>query len=139
YLPWRCKNTASGNFLHASATQFEPRVGVLWSNADASTVVRAGFGIFYDQLPTSQIARLMFNRPTSLNINTPQAIYGQNFNSFYCGSAVVGQSPGQCAFGNASLAGVNQGTTVYQSAAEPFGISAVDSNNMNSPMSRQVS
>jgi Carboxypeptidase regulatory-like domain len=139
YLPWRCQTTGNGSFLHANTAQFEPRIGVLWSNADSSTVIRAGFGIFYDQLPTSQIARLMFNRPTQLNIKTPQAVYGQNFNSFYCGSAVLGQPPGQCGFGNTSLNGLNLGTAAYQAAAEPFGISAVDANRMNSPQSRQAS
>jgi hypothetical protein len=138
-LPWRCKNTTTGSFLHSSSTQFEPRIGVIWSNNEGTTVVRAGFGIFYDQLPTSQIARLMFNRPTTLNLGTPQAIYGQNFNSAICGSAIAGQLPGQCGFGNTSLNGVSTGAISYQAAAEPFGLSAVDANNMNSPMSRQVS
>ena len=139
YLPWRCQNTGSGSFLHANARQFEPRLGVVWSNSDSSTVIRAGFGVFYDELPTSQIARLMFNRPTPLNLQQPQALYGQNFNSFYCGSAVLGQPPGQCGLGNSSLTNLNPGTALNQAAAEPFGISAVDPNNMNSPQSRQVS
>ena len=54
-LPWNCKPTGNSNFLVASKTNFEPRVGIAWSTPNGDTVIRAGFGMFYDQLPVSLV------------------------------------------------------------------------------------
>jgi len=130
-LPWRCQPTASYN-LQSSKANFGPRVGLAWSNSDATTVIRGGYGLFYDQLPVSGIAQLMFNRPTPSNFTNPQAIYGQSFLSPYCGSM------GQCGLGNSSLVTIDPNKAVSQVATVPFGISAINAHQFQSPRSQQV-
>jgi hypothetical protein len=132
-LKWNCNATGNGNFLVASTTNFEPRVGVAWSTPNGDTVIRAAFGIFYDEVPVSQIAELAFNRPVSFSATSPQAIYGQNF-------AVAGSDCGasfQCGLGNASL--VKLKSPLYQAASIPFSLSAIDPKNFSNPLTRQVS
>ena len=130
-LPWRCQPTASYN-LKSSKANFGPRVGLAWSNADATTVIRGGYGIFYDQLPVSGIAQLMFNRPTPSNFTNPAAIYGQSFLSPYCGSM------GQCGMGNSSLVSIDPSEAASQVATVPFGISAINAQQFRSPRSQQA-
>jgi hypothetical protein len=131
-LPWRCKPTASNYGLKNSAANFGPRVGIAWSNADGTMVVRGGYGFYYDQLPVSGIAQLMFNRPIPSNYTNPQAIYGQSFLSPYCGAM------GQCGLGNTSLNGISPDETASQVASVPFGISAINAQQFRSPRSQQV-
>ena len=88
-LPWNCNPTGNSNFLVANKTNFEPRIGIAWSTPNGDTVIRAGFGIFYDQIPVSLIAQLAFNRPVTFSATNPQAIYDQNFRSFGCFFATV--------------------------------------------------
>ncbi len=130
-LPWRCQPKASYN-LQSSKANFGPRVGLAWSNADATTVIRGGYGLFYDQLPVSGIAQLMFNRPTPSNSTNPAAIYGQSFLSPYCGR------PGQCGMGNMSLVSIDPSAASSQTATAPFGISAINAQQFQSPRSQQV-
>jgi hypothetical protein len=130
-LPWRCQPNASYN-LNSSKANFGPRVGLAWSNAGATTVIRGGYGIFYDQLPVSGIAQLMFNRPTPSNFTNPGAIYGQSFVSPYCGSL------GQCGMGNTSLVSIDPNAATSQVATVPFGISAINARQFQSPRSQQV-
>jgi len=115
--PWNCTSNGTGNFLRSSATNFGPRVGISWSTASGNTALRAGFGIFYDQVPVSTYAQLAFNRPVPYNPSSPQAIYGQNFLSNYCIS---------CGLGNSSLNGVAPANQPFQSASIPFGLNAID-------------
>jgi len=132
-LKWNCNTSGNGNFLVSSTTNFEPRVGVAWSTPSGDTVIRAAFGIFYDEVPVSQIAELAFNRPVSFSATSPQAIYGQNF-------AVTGSACGtsfQCGLGNASL--VKLRSPINQAASIPFSLSAIDPNNFSNPFTRQVS
>ena len=131
-LPWRCAAAASGYNLKASKANFGPRIGIAWSNANATTVVRGGYGLFYDQLPVSSIAQLMFNRPTPANNSSPPAIYGQSFLSPYCGAM------GQCGLGNTSLVSINPNESASQVASVPFGISAINAQQFQSPRSQQV-
>ncbi len=131
-LPWDCNTSGNGNFLTTSKTNFEPRVGIAWSTPSGNTVIRAGFGIFYDQIPVSDIAQLMFNRPTPLSSTQPQTLYGQNYASQYCSGA-------QCAIGNSSLFGVAPDLQPYTAASVPFALNAVDPTQFNNPMTRQVS
>jgi hypothetical protein len=130
-LPWICEPKASYS-LRSSKANFGPRVGLAWSNADATTVIRGGYGIFYDQLPVSGIAQLMFNRPTASNFANPAAIYGQSFLSPYCGGL------GQCGMGNMSLVSIDPSAAASQVATAPFGISAINANQFQSPLSQQV-
>jgi hypothetical protein len=130
-LPWVCKPNGNGNFLVASKTNFEPRIGVAWSTHSGNMVVRGGFGIFYDQVPASLTAQLAFNRPTKLSSSNPQTIYDQNYLSFQC-------SGQQCGLGNTSLTSLNPALSVYQSASVPFALAAVDPSQSGNPMTRQV-
>jgi len=128
--PWKCTANGNANFLRSSVANFGPRVGISWSTASGNTVLRAGFGIFYDQVPASNYAQLAFNRPVPYNASSPQAIYGQNFQSTYCE---------QCGFGNSSLNGVAAANQQFQSASIPFGINAIDPSASSTPMTRQIS
>jgi hypothetical protein len=132
-LPWICNKTGNSNFLVANTTNFEPRVGVAWSTPSGNTVIRAGFGIFYDQLPASLTAQLAFNRPVPYSTTTPQAIYDQNY---FRGNRCRGQ---QCGLGNTSLLGTAQLSSFNQVASIPFGLSAIDPKHFDNPLTRQVS
>ena len=70
-LPWNCKPTGNSNFLVANGTNFEPRIGIAWATPKGDTVVRAAFGIFYDQIPVSLIGQLAFNRPVTFSATNP--------------------------------------------------------------------
>ena len=131
-LPWRCHPAPTGYNLKASKTNFGPRIGFAWSNADATTVIRGGYSIYYDQLPVSDIAQLMFNRPTTSSFSNPQAIYGQSFLSPSCGAM------GQCGMGNSSLVSIDPSQAASQVATVPFGISAINAQQFQSPRSQQV-
>jgi hypothetical protein len=131
-LPWTCSPTGNGNFLIASKTNFEPRIGVAWSTASGNTVIRAGFGIYYDEVPASLTAELAFNRPTPLSMTNPQTIYGQNYASFLCQHQ-------QCGLGNTSLLNLDPTLSSFQAASVPFGLSAIDPNHSANPLTRQVS
>jgi len=131
-LPWRCQTSAAGFGLRSSKANFGPRVGLAWSNADGTTVVRGGYGLFYDQLPVSSIAQLMFNRPVPSNPSNPQAIYGQSFSSTYCGIM------GQCGMGNTSLVSIQPNEATSQAASIPFGLSAINTHQFQSPWTQQV-
>ena len=129
-LPWNCSSTGNGNFLIASKTNFGPRIGVAWSTPNGNTAVRAGFGIYYDEVPASLTAELAFNRPTPLSTTNPQTIYGQNFTSGLCQ---------QCGLGNSSLVSLNPQLSAYQAASVPFALTAVDPSHSSNPLTRQVS
>ncbi len=131
-LPWNCSAVGNGNFVVASAYNFEPRLGVAWSNSGGTTVIRAGFGIFFDQIPASLMAQLAFNRPTPKSLTNPQTLYGQNYSSNYCGDQ-------QCGLGNASLASQSSQLPFYQAASVPFALSAIDPSHLSNPLTRQVS
>jgi len=129
-LPWNCNPTGNSNFLVASKTNFEPRLGIAWSTPNGDTVIRAGFGMFYDQLPVSLFGQMAFNRPVTYSATNPQAIYDQNFRSLAC----LFQ---QCGLGNSSLVSLNPQNDGYQQASIPFGLSAIDPSNFKSPLTRQ--
>src|SRR5438067_12608235 len=63
---WNCSPlTSHANQIIAKDTNnFAPRVGFAWDVLGSGrTVVRAGVGWFFDQLPSYYISQLMFNRP----------------------------------------------------------------------------
>jgi hypothetical protein len=129
-LPWNCQATAANNLFNRFLGGIEPRFGVAWSNAEGTLVVRGGFGWYYDQLPMSSVAQLMFNRPTPLNTTNPQATYGQSFTSAYCPTS-------QCGMGNSSLTALNPDKASSQVASIPFGVTAL-ARNFTLPYTRQV-
>ena len=131
-LPWVCHPNGYGSFVTANTTNFEPRLGVAWSTPSGKTVLRAAFGIYYDEVPVSLMAQLAFNRPTPATNTNPQALYGQNFFLGICPFQ-------QCGLGNASLVTHNAQNPFYQYASVPFGLSAIDPSRLNNPMTRQVS
>jgi hypothetical protein len=129
-LAWDCQTSGNGNFLVASETSFEPRIGIAWSTPSGNTVIRAAFGIFYDEIPASVIAQLGFNRPVTFSLNNPQTLYGQNFETFICGF-------GQCGLGNSTLVSRSQLSAFFQAASVPFALSAVDPKSFGNPLTRQ--
>ena len=131
-LPWNCNVNGNGDFVVANTMNFEPRVGVAWTMPDGNTVIRAGFGIYFDEIPASLIAQLAFNRPTPLSLTNPQTLYGQNFGSLFCFFD-------QCGLGNSSLVTLNPSRAQYQAASVPFGLTAIDQSHFNNPVTRQVS
>jgi Carboxypeptidase regulatory-like domain/TonB dependent receptor len=130
-LPWNCSNNGNGSFVVANTMNFEPRVGIAWATPSGDTVVRAGFGIFYDEIPASLMAQLAFNRPTPRSLTNPQALYDQNFRSPLCGGR-------QCGMGNSSLLN-GDFLPNNQAASVPFALSAIDPSSLNNPLTRQVS
>jgi hypothetical protein len=130
-LPWNCKPTGNGNFVKSSLSNFEPRLGIAWSTPKGDWVARAGFGIYYDQFPVSDIGELMFNRPNFYSAYHPQMIYGQNYSSVFCNSW-------QCSMGNTTISGIPANQLIYQSASLPFAINALDPQHLTTPNTRQV-
>ena len=138
---------------HTNALNFAPRVGIAWNvrgdEVAHPTVVRFGWGIFYDQAPINQISQLMFNQP----ITAPNAILGQGFNANpttgvpmplgACGGARF-----QCGFGNSmlmpgamastSLDGTNP-NSMYAAIQQPSAIYARDTAHSATPRSMQIS
>jgi hypothetical protein len=145
--PWNCKSTGNGRIAQSDYANFAPRVGVAIDlTGSGKSVLRLGGGLYYNQLPTSNLAQLLFNRPTPISLSNPQLIYGQNFVSAYHIPSVWSFEAGkfyqcyQCGVGNSTLdPAVMQaaGTAKYQAAASPFTTSAFDAAHSQSPYSRQ--
>ncbi len=142
--PWNCTPSVkgAGEFLRKDGNNFAPRIGLAWDvRGDAKTVVRMGFGLYYDQLPASYMAQLMFNRPTSPTAN-PNALFGV-FNDFvnFCNFAVCGV--GSSIVNPAVLARpatTNVGTVPLSSvvlASQPFAIYSRDTANSATPYTYQ--
>jgi hypothetical protein len=103
---WGCSPSGSGKLPDATAYNFGPRGGVAWDVlGNGATVLRGGFGMFFNQEPLSYTEQLMYNRPTTLSLTNPELIYGQQFYQVY-------QSPVngkyyygclQCGLGNTSV------------------------------------
>lgn len=128
---WTCKVAGSGKFMQSDKNNFSPRVGLAWDvRGNGKTVIRGGYGIFYDHLPISYLSPLQFNRPTPKVLNNPQLIYGtdEGFGGF-AGSGL----------GNAALdpAVIAAGSPADISAASPFAIYAWDFKHSRTPYSHQ--
>jgi hypothetical protein len=130
-LPWACSPT--GKFdLNSHRNGVAPRAGFAWDlRGNGDTMLRAGIGYMVDQVPSSTYAALGFNRPTPLDPRNPQLTYGRVFPNSLCFA---------CALGNTT---VNPSTSgfrpVYQAAASPMTISAIDPAHTDLPRTRQIS
>ena len=141
--PWACSTVGSGKTSASDKNNFAPRVGLAWDVfGSGKTVLRFGFGLYYDQLPISYTSQLMFNRPTTAT--TPNGVlgsivdYGTNvcftgFGNCGLGSSVVNPSvlPAVSADGATTIAD-------YSTSAQPFGVYARDVAHSSTPYSRQI-
>lgn len=135
---WNCNATGTGRSAQADYNNFAPRVGMAIDlSGTGRTILRFGAGMYYDQLPMSYAAQLLFNRPTPVSLTNPEAIYGQNFLSSYTDVRLCIQ----CGFGNSTLnpAKITAATRNFQAASSPFGMVARDLAHSDTPSSRQVS
>ena len=143
--PWECDGVGSGKIVNSDTNNFAPRVGLAWDVfGSGKTVLRFGFGIYYDQLPASYVSQLMFNRPTSVSAN-PNGILGTVVDFFGSGVCVTGV--GACGLGSAVVNPTVQGAisfdgvnpfSAYSVSAQPFGVYARDVAHSNTPYSRQI-
>src|SRR5262249_15062367 len=70
-----CNASGSGRTRTDDTNNWAPRVGLAWDvMGNGKSVLRFGMGFFYDQQPTSTIAQLLYNRPTTLD--QQNAVYG---------------------------------------------------------------
>ncbi len=137
---WGC-NPGAQYTMPADKKDFAPRVGFAYGfDPHQRNVIRGAFGMYYDHLPASYTEQLLIDRPSPYNVNTPSAIYGQNFYSAGCPNAVNG---GQCGFGlstlnPATLSPAQQATfSSYQAASGAGPIFERDTSNLHNPYTMQ--
>jgi hypothetical protein len=137
---WTCNPNAKFS-LPADKKNFAPRVGFSYAlDSDYRNVIRGAFGMYYDHLPASYTEQLLINRPSPYNVNSPSAIYGQNFYSAGCPGATNG---GQCGFGLSTLNPTNlspdQQATFdsYQAASGAGPIFERDTKHLHNPYTLQ--
>jgi hypothetical protein len=134
---WTCNSAGTGAFGKTNYRNFGPRVGLAWDIfGSGKTVLRLGYGLFYDQLPLNYFAHLMYNRPTGVANGNPNATYGIvteiNATGFCSGQGNT------CGSGNSFL---NPATAAAfpasVQAAMPFGTSAMDAAHADTPRVHQ--
>jgi hypothetical protein len=152
---WGCSPTGSGRLPNAKIYDLAPRAGLAWDVfGNGSTVFRGGAALMFDQQPISYAEQLIYNRPSTLNVNNPSLIYGQQFFQYYV-SPTDGKyhfSCFQCGLGNTSL---NAGyftnpsvqnvqnrsfpnINVLQGASSPQAVYALDTQESGSPYTVQI-
>ncbi|MGH9556103.1 MAG: hypothetical protein ACRD2Y_09815, partial [Terriglobales bacterium] len=145
---WTCQNTGNGEIINSDANNIAARGGMAWDMfGDGKTVLRFGIGLYFDQLPASSIAPLMFNRP----MTEQNAIFGRVFDFFGDTFLRCPGFNGQCGLGNSlldpavqsatffDLFGNNNPNSFYSAAQQPFAITARDSAHSDTPYTRQIS
>jgi len=136
-----CNPTGSGAIGKSNKGNFGPRLGLAWDLfGSGKTVVRLGYGLFYDQIPLSYYANLMYNRPTGVANGNPNAIYGvltDLNNSGFCPAG----SGDTCGTGHSFLNPATQNSfpffTANTQAAVPFDTVAMDARKAVTPRSHQ--
>src|SRR5438874_4467095 len=146
---WNC-NSLSGHanqIIAKDTNNFAPRVGFAWDVCGSGrTVVRAGVGWFFDQLPSSYISQLMFNRPISPS--TPNALFGTIIDAggqpccpvkfiASCGIGTTIVNPAVQA--SPYLPDTVNNGAFYSAAAQPFAMYARDTDHSDAPYTRQLS
>ncbi|HEX4803854.1 MAG TPA: hypothetical protein VFV14_10090, partial [Myxococcaceae bacterium] len=141
--PWTdCSAVGSSRTRKDDTNNWAPRLGAAWDVAgNGKSVLRFGFGMFYDQQPTSTIAQLLYNRPTT--VDQQNAIYGQVLDT--SGGFCNGGAGNFCASGNRFLnlqqAYSNLGPGFYNDfvrSQSPNAVYAIDSAHSDTPYSRQI-
>jgi hypothetical protein len=135
--PWaNCNGTGSARTRKDDKNNFAPRVGLAWDIAgNGKSVLRFGYGMFYDQQPTSTIAQLLYNRPTTLQ--QQNAVYGlvNDTVGVFCGSVSF------CGAGNSFL-NIQQafggGFNDFVRSQSPNAVYAIDTAHSDTPYSRQI-
>lgn len=128
---WTCNPVGSSHVLESDTNNFSPRFGLAWDVwGNGKTVIRAGYGLFYDHLPISYLSPLMFNRPTPKNLDNPQFILPEAFglSGLFVGGGNNSLDPAVIVANNAQP---------FLSAASPFAIYGRDVKNSHAPFSHQ--
>jgi outer membrane receptor protein involved in Fe transport len=74
-------------FNNTTAMAFAPRFGFAWQPFNLKdTVVRGGFGLFYDAIPGGMIDNFVRNFPGFVTINNQSGLYGVGFPTWAPGS-----------------------------------------------------
>ncbi len=145
-IVWKTNCTPSGNqtTVPPKRMDFAPRLGIAWDVfGNGKTVVRAGAGMFWDQLPASYLSQLIFNRPVTGN----NAVYGQIIDSRACPTGTFALLATGCGLGNSlinpgrrsqsDLAGT-QPNSFFSEAAFPSAMYARDTANSGTPYALQT-
>ena len=136
-----CKSTPGAfgynQIARTNTLNFGPRVGIAWNvrgdEVAHPTVIRFGWGIFYDQAPLNSIQQLMYNQP----ITSANAIQGQTFSGSTANPLGACGGTYQCGLGNSILTtGAFANNSLIQ---QPFAMYARDTVHSATPRSMQVS
>jgi hypothetical protein len=135
--PWPCNAVGSGSIRKSNNANFAPRVGFAWDIfGNGKTVLRGGYGLFYDQLPLSYYGRLGYNRPTGVGNGNPNSTYGMVLDS--TGSGFCAGAGDVCGSGNSFLNPATAGPFAANvQAAMPFAVSAIDVKHTDTPRVHQ--
>ena len=137
-----CSPSAHGG-IDPKSNNFGPRVGFAWDVfGTGHTVVRAGFGYYYQPIPLRSFEQLLYNRPTM----QPNAILG-SVTSPKNGFCNIPASFGGCALGNSLLdpqvlnsdsLDKNNPNSSYASVTQPFASYGIDTHHASTPTTRQI-
>ncbi len=146
-----CGSPSRQELLIAQHTDIAPRIGVAWDvRGDGKTIIRAGAGLFWDQVPGNVLSQLAFNRP----VDVDNAVYGQIIDPGACPALVTGGFrfiAENCGLGNAMLSpshrnlsdldtNPSDGTSsngYFTEASFPFAVYARDRSHSGTPLALQ--
>lgn len=151
---WNCDSTGSGKISDSDRNNIMPRAGMAWDLwGDGKTVVRLGYGVYYDHLPVSYYSNLIYNRPmtdqNTIHGRIQSVLLGPSGAIGFCQIPLVGFfNAGQCGLGNSMLDpnvqaatspdGINS-NSFYSLAQQPFAVNAIDVANSRTPYNHQFS